>query len=389
MMQNPRPDPHIAFEHLGYLVECCGDRRVGTPGNALAAAYISRIMTDAGYRVECEYFHTPGGVQEPFAVTMAMGFVSSWLLSRGGRLSRLAGLATAGLMAASVVGEETTLFHPARAFFPRKKGRNIVCRPEGARSDEVPAVLVVAHYDTVNEDYSFRPGLVRFLPAGYRFYCAFPLLGVLSSRARKRTWGRLYRLAMLCGAAGLLHWLYSGEANPGANDNGSGVAVALRVAEELGGEGGRCPDTWFLFTDAEEAGLSGMLDFCRSYAGLPGRTHVVNLESVGSGKLHYLEREGQLIRRKSYGRLHELVRSYARENGLEIASRREVTFGTDALVAVARGCSTVTLTRLDSEGFIPGWHFEDSLDGIDGDALEETAVFARGLVEFLENRGGV
>ena len=66
-----------AYEHLEHLVNRCGDRRIGTPGNHMAAEYIVRVLESAGYGCTLERFRSPGGIQAPNAAAMLTGFLAS------------------------------------------------------------------------------------------------------------------------------------------------------------------------------------------------------------------------------------------------------------------------------------------------------------------------
>jgi hypothetical protein len=369
-----------AYEHLEYLVNRCGDRRVGTLGNRLAAEYITRVMESAGYTCASEPFPSPAGVQAPYAAVMLMGFTASVLLSKRGRLRRGAGLALAALMAAAVLAENTTLYPVAHYLVPRREGGNIVACPKGS---QLPGVMVVAHFDTVNEGTSFNARWVRFVRAGFRAYASFPFLAVALSIPRRRWPGRLFRLAMLAGAAGMVQWQLLGRYNAGANDNGSGVAIALAAAQAAAGRREVTGDLWFLFTDGEEAGISGMPAFMEKRRNELESTLIVNLESLGSGRLSYFGGEGSLLRFHPPAALTGLIERYAAESGLELHRRENSAFTTDGLAALARGLSAVTLARVDSNGLIPGWHYQDYIENLEMDLLEETTGFVAGLIRYM------
>jgi Peptidase family M28 len=372
------------YEHLLYLVNRCGARRVGTLGNRLAAEYITRVMESAGYTCDRERFSSPAGIQAPNAAIMLMGFTASLLLSGRGRLRRGAGLACAALMGAAFLGENTTLGPFAHHLVPRREGGNVVAR---RRRSGPPGVLVVAHFDTVNEGTAFNARWVGFVRAGFFTYAAFPFLAVALAYSGRRWPGRVYRLAMLAGAFGLIQWLLLGRYNAGANDNGSGVAVALSAAEALGAGGEPPADLWFLFTDGEEAGVSGMQAFIEEHGSEVENTLIVNLESLGSGRLCYFGSEGPLVRFRPPAALTGMLESYAAETGVELHRVGDSALATDALAALARGFSAVTFTRVDSSGLIPGWHYKDYIENLDCEVLEETADFVAGLVGFLCGNG--
>lgn len=185
------------------------------------------------FRMQGPAFCDTGGIQAPNAATLLMGFLSSLLLSRAGKPARVLGLAASALMAVSVLGENSTLIQPAHHLVPHREGGNVVASPAGSLA---PAVLVVAHFDTVNEGAAFNSRWVGLVRAGFYVYVAFPLLAVLLAVPRRRWPARLFRLGMLAGVVGMVQWQLLGKYNAGANDNGSGVAVALEAAERTGGD---------------------------------------------------------------------------------------------------------------------------------------------------------
>lgn len=372
-----------AYKHLYYLVNRCGDRRMGTGGNALAADYIRGVMESAGFRVSFQRFRAPRSIQARYAATMALGLISSLLLSGRTRPRRMVGLALSAIMAWSIAGESSTGLSPAASLVHRIVGTNILCRPSDEARAGTPEVLVVAHYDTVNEGASFDERTVGFVAAGFYVFVAFPALALLSLAPRR--WpGRLYRLCMVAGIVSMLQWDFCGRPNAGANDNGSGVAVALDVAERTGGPAAVRERIWFLFTDGEEAGIAGMKAFCEAYGGLLRGTSILNLESVGSGELAVLGREGMLKDRRPPPDLLRAVGDHAASACVRPPLRlSRPAFNTDSLAALKRGKRAVTLVRLDERGLIPGWHNRDALERIDARLLEETSHFVYGLAGHL------
>ena len=81
---------------------------------------------------------------------------------------------------------------------------------------------------------------------------------------------------------------------PGAGDNASGVALALALAERLGGALDHFSVNVVL-TGAQESGADGMRAYLRRHRGdLPrDRTVVLNLDEVGAGTVRYTRREGR------------------------------------------------------------------------------------------------
>ncbi|MFC3032252.1 M28 family peptidase [Pseudoalteromonas fenneropenaei] len=75
---------------------------------------------------------------------------------------------------------------------------------------------------------------------------------------------------------------------PGANDNASGVAALLALAQKLADQP-RHRDVWFLASDAEEAGLHGAYHFLQTYQGPPlGLNINLDMLAVGANNTLYL-----------------------------------------------------------------------------------------------------
>jgi hypothetical protein len=88
--------------------------------------------------------------------------------------------------------------------------------------------------------------------------------------------------------------------NPGADDNGSGVAVVLSLIEELAQTGPQGWDVVAAFWGAEENGLWGSDAFVEVHRTKldPGNTLIVNVDTVGRGScLMAVSGEGILRRR--------------------------------------------------------------------------------------------
>jgi hypothetical protein len=80
----------------------------------------------------------------------------------------------------------------------------------------------------------------------------------------------------------IAHYDHLGSGYPGADDNASGVAVALAVARELAASGGVAGRVVFLFTGGEEIGLHGALAYVAAPTHpLADTRFAINLDMVG------------------------------------------------------------------------------------------------------------
>jgi len=303
-------------------------------------------------------------------------------MSRRGRFSQALGLAAGLIMVTIMLGVETSRRNRAGSLFSRVSGTNILAKAGVAP----PAVVLVAHYDTINQGEAFKPGRVRMVPPGSYVQAMFPVLTIALGPLHRRLPGRLLRAAMLAGSLSMLQWQYAGGYNAGANDNGSGVAAALECALSIGRERAAAGDVWFLFTDGEEAGLAGMIAFCEAHRTELAGAIILNLESVGRGNLMLLGRESMLVTRRPPGWLLAQVHDCAIREGQPLSVTSRPAFATDALAALARGFPAATIAGLGERGLIEGWHYDDFLERIDKGGLEEASRFAAAVLMHLSSR---
>ena len=100
---------------------------------------------------------------------------------------------------------------------------------------------------------------------------------------------------------------------PGANDNASGVAAAVSLAEELSGDAPENLDVWVVLSGGEECLMQGMRSFVRSHrkqlADRPA--YFLNLDSVGGGRVRYTASEGLAVSFQMGKRMNQLCEAIA------------------------------------------------------------------------------
>lgn len=283
-------DPNRA---LSYAKELSTPRLAGTPGEHQAAALIEARLQGAGWQVQ----------RLPFAFSArAEGFLKAGLLL---------GLLLAG--AQSLPPRWPALRLPASALLllllgglPRayarmrrrqvqpleggaaphpalpKRAENLHARLPGAGGEDLPLLILMAHYDSKSQNLPLQVRVACFSLASLgALACALlSPLGLLRPA--------LLPLARAAGAATLLAGLplltlRVGNASPGASDNASGAGLVLHLAEVLAGVCAQQPELLgrlrveCLFTSAEELGLLGALAF------IQGRSRSLRRQAQGAG----------------------------------------------------------------------------------------------------------
>jgi Zn-dependent M28 family amino/carboxypeptidase len=148
------------------------------------------------------------------------------------------------------------------------------------------------------------------------------------------------------------------ETVPGANDNLSGVAGLVALAD-LARE--RPPGVRLLLVScgAEEALQEGMRGFVHRHRHEldPRVTSFLNLETVGSPRLIMLEGEGPIWMEDYSGpAFRDLVERCAAEEGIALERGFRARASTDSVIPSRTGCPTATLTSVTEWGALANYH---------------------------------
>jgi Peptidase family M28 len=321
--------------------------------------------------------------------------------------SSLAGAIVLLVTAVSAFGDLTGSFQLARRLTRRRASQNVVSREDGGR----PGTLVlVAHYDAARTGGAFGPRLTERLAAlgqairrpigGFEplFWSiavalACALLRLAGIDATPLTVVQFLATVVLIVSVPLLADIALSDTVPGANDNASGVATVLRLAERYGGELDHF-DVWVLLTGAEEGMELGMRAWLRAHRREldRARTAFVCVDQVGYGTVRYARREGYLIARKHHGALVELCDQIAEEDADEgrYRARSYVSrSATDAHAARVAGFPAVSVACLGALDYPPHHHRPtDTVENVDPAALERAFRFCSELIELIDERVG-
>jgi hypothetical protein len=180
---------------------------------------------------------------------------------------------------------------------------------------------------------------------------------------------------------------------PGANDNASGVATVLRLAERYGGALDHL-DVWVLLPGAQEAGALGTRAWLKRHKPEldPLRTIVLNVDEVGAGTVRYAPKEGPLLALRQHPRLVSLCRQLAEEDvedgryGVKPVTARRPG---DAYAARTRGLPAITVSCAGALDRAPHHHrVSDTPDQIDPEALDRAFGFCSELIELIDEEIG-
>jgi Peptidase family M28 len=171
----------------------------------------------------------------------------------------------------------------------------------------------------------------------------------------------------------------------GENDNATGAALALRLAERFGG--GRLDhfDIHVLLTGGQKAVAAGSRAFFKRHKRDlgPERTVVLNLDAVGAGTVRYTSREGPLAAIKSHPQLVQLCQAIAEDDedanafGARAFTNRSAS---DGYAARSAGLPAITIGCRGRLDYI--------LARVDGEAIERAEGFCVELIRRLDTEVG-
>jgi hypothetical protein len=371
-------------------------RLTGTDAERRAANHVADRLRSSGRGAEVEPIH----VHPQYALVMALHCLLGFAGSLASVASPPVGFALVLLAATSMYLDLNGRLYLLRRLFFRRASQNVVSR--GSHPDAPARLLIAAHLDSAKTGSYFDPGARRrneriagllpfpwgpFRLLFWSLAALLPLLGLRLAGIDSNGISVLQlipTLALLIGVFSLVDIELS-DVVPGANDNASGVAVALELGAELQARSPEHLDVWVVITGGEECLSEGMRAFVRSHRDELERssTFVVNLDSVGRGDLRYSVSQGFAVSFEMDRRLIELCAALGEGHDAEPIRRGSAD---DAFAARIARLRPISLGALEPGALTPpDYHLAGDLpDRVDPDALERAYHFAAELIAAVD-----
>lgn len=374
------------YEHVKKLSE--KHRGAGTEEEARARAYIVKELQRLGYKPSIDPFYTPPSFSYTYITIYMLPVLSAAFAVMHVGIA-VVPIALAGVVLL-VMEEELYIPILTRLYGYVFRGRtaNIVVKiGSGAR-----VFVLMAHYDSTKAAYSFNPKRVHTLRSTIKINFASTIL------ASGLSIGSLYieilaiasvaaSIPLIVSISILIHRELFHTYVPGANDNASGVAVLLGVAEALAGRSIDDIDKatiYVVFTGAEEVGLLGSHTLYRREKWLLREAVVINIDNPGAGDLALTECEGVLKTWCPDKRFRDIVREYAVARG--IGTKIYKLLPTDATHLMMKGLRATSIMAFE-KGSIKNYHwYTDTAEHIDPENLSKAVNIVIGMIEMLIKR---
>jgi Zn-dependent M28 family amino/carboxypeptidase len=380
-------------EELGAL-----DRRAGSSGEHRAAEWLARRMRSAGCEAEVQETHFHAGYAGLMR-GLCLGGVAAGVSALAVRRLRAPAAIGAVLTGAAIADDISNGPRLARRLIQRREATwNVVAEcgdPEAANT-----LVLLAHHDAAPTGAVFDdrvqawfgdtfPGLLERIDTAFPIWwptlAAHALIAAGAARGRRALTAVGLAGAALSAAA--FHDIARSPIVPGANDNLSGVAVLVALAERLREAPLDGLAVWLVSCGAEEVLQGGIHSFAREHFGSLDRerTWFLNLEAVGSPRLILLEGEGPVVMEDYHDRgFRDLVDRCARDAGASLQRGLRARSSTDAVVPSRAGYPTATLCSMNRYKALAHYHqMSDTPANLDygtvSDAVSVAEAVARAL----------
>jgi Zn-dependent M28 family amino/carboxypeptidase len=195
-------------------------------------------------------------------------------------------------------------------------------------------------------------------------------------------------IPILAALLAMLHGDLFSPFTEGANDNATGAAIVLSLAEQFAHEPLEQTEYWALCTGCEEATLSGIRAFLDKHGEELRDAWFVDLECLGIGELRYITYEGMLKKYYSNPGLVRAAADAARAvGGGKIVGMPLKSGYTETAIVVKRGFKGVTIMAFpEGADDIPHWHqTSDRIANIQPETVDKAFHYVAALARELDS----
>jgi hypothetical protein len=374
------------------------ERPSASEGEREAADWIARTLRELGLEVTIEEESAHGTYWIPQALLSAAGVAAGALALRGARKTAAA---IGALTAAGIADDCSAGPHVFRKLLPHRTTWNVVADAGDVTAPET--LVLIAHHDAANGGLIFDQRPIELMarlqperferadqwPELFRAIAGAPALVAAGALLGRR---RLVKLGM--GLAGLSAAAFSqigaSPVVPGANDNLTGVATILGVAERLRETPVEGVRVVLVSAGSEESFMEGSRAFLRRHAARlsPPHTRILAVDTVGSSaELVAAESEGMIVQSEYDLELKEDLSAAAADAGVHLRRGLKLSFATDALPALRAGYRAAMLGSVNEFKVPSNYHKPtDTADNVDYDRVGEAVALCDALIRRAATR---
>lgn len=385
--------------HIRHLSETIGPRGSSTDGEREAADYILDQATQMGLHATVERFHSATSAYDSSAIAALMALIGVWLYWQPqATIGALAALILTGVFFAALLLEMQFKDNLLRWVQTRDDSQNVELRlPAAQASASQPPIVITAHLDThraplLFSSRGFLKVLEWLLPVGLGAIVALLVLFFIGIFSDARV---LRVIALLPAAIVLLTFVLMVEPSftsytKGANDNASGVAVALDLAERLRHQPLQQREVRIVFTGCAEVGAYGADAYISQHRSELNNAIHFSIDKVGGNNADpcFTRSERFLRLVPSDPALLTLAEQVIAEHPDLRAHSRAITLADSEIGVGARyGLRVIDLVGSTRDGLPPEtWHrLSDTVEHINPDAVTRAADAAWHFLQKIDH----
>jgi uncharacterized membrane protein len=384
------------LEHVRHLSVDIGPRGSTTTAEAAAAAYAWSVLDKLDLSPRIQRFRSATSEWRPFALAITIALLAVAVYPLAGRITAILATLLAATTLLSAYLELNFITNPVRWLLPKRPSQNVWTVIPAA---DTPAqrLVLVGHLDTHRTPFVFRSPLHLkvfqvLVTAAFASMAALMLLYIAGSIVQSDI---IYLVSLAPAAILVLDLIMTVQPDmtpytPGANDNASGAALVLTLAERLKEEPLANTEIWIVNSGCEEVGCYGAASFLREHREELKGAYFIALDSVagpGSGPC-YITREGMTLPYRSDPALVALADQIAADRPELGAYSNVMALGfTEGAIGIKNGMPSLTFVNLRPDSVLPYWHRPDDVfENVDAEVLARTQTFVWELLQRIDSR---
>ena len=381
-------------KHVEHLSVAIGPRGSTTLGEKQAAEYSEEVYRSLGLSPIVESFRSAKSAWLPFALATALILVGQTLYLLGGYYGLLLAIIISIFALVSLVLELTFRSNPLRWILPKGESQNVSVKipPETSKKE---TVILIGHLDTHRMPIAYKSQTwVRFFRSltTVTFVSAILLLGLYFSSLIS-DWFVIPLLSLVFSVPIILLFLIAISADrtdysPGANDNATGTAIVMGLAERALKTPLQNIELWAINSGCEEVGAYGAEAWTRQHVHEVEGAIFLTIDNVGGKDTSpcYLTKETLIFPFTSDPTLVDLANLIAAENPEIGARSHEMKDAyTEGSIGIKAGLRCLTFVNYTPDGAIPDWHQpSDVFDNVDWEVVQRTEEFVWRLIQKVD-----
>jgi hypothetical protein len=389
-----------ALKHVEHLTNTIGPRGSTTPEEKKAHEYCKETLEGLGYETHWEEYFSATSGWLPYTLALGVMLLADLIFfatsqSQNAQMGGVAATVLAIVAVASFFLQLAKRDNPLLWFVPMSKSQNVwaLSKPTGAVKHRI---VVSGHVDT------HHVALAMQSPTLWQVFQLLTTVSAIVNVALTALFiygiitpdPLIRQIALYLGiilVAGLVFTIHP-ETQPfvkGGNDNATGAAGVLALAEKLKTEPLANTEVYLINTGCEEVNHYGMADWIKRHASdLPGAYYLVldNIGGVGSA-LNYVIEETILFPQKADSGLIAIADSVAKANpDLGATAFRYKGLDSEMSTCARYGQKTLGLLNFDPKTKMPPlFHtLKDDFSNVDPVVLDKSEQFAWGIIKKID-----